>query len=405
MGKIQLVIVALLSMTGYHGISEKERGANAGQQHKYAAAQLGEEQDAADEIGPSENLETIDKLMKEGLKLSSLQVEDLEARLSQNPTDFDSRIKLLRYYSARSALDETETQVLGLVEHHPDSVIFGGSFWEHAERHILLRPNSPAHHQAAKLWKQATEVNETDAQVLANAASFFLTYPDQASGDRDQTEALLRRAQKLDPKNPRWSTDFVFLYAVDSALAQRLDEEAKQGVLIRAFKYLEESYTTTQETLETLSLSPEERQELSESLRATITSELPKAAMEAQELQKAKKYSLALLESATDRDGWNYGNIIHDTNLILGRVALTEGKIDVAKLHLLEAGKSTGSPQLNSFGPNMSLAKELLERSEREVVLQYFDLCGKFWDDGKLNRWKGDVQAGRIPNFGANLLY
>jgi len=38
---------------------------------------------------------------------------------------------------------------------------------------------------------------------------------------------------------------------------------------------------------------------------------------------------------------------------------LKEGKVEDAKHYLLEAGKTPGSPQLNSFGPDMSLAEEL----------------------------------------------
>ena len=77
------------------------------------------------------------------------------------------------------------------------------------------------------------------------------------------------------------------------------------------------------------------------------------------------------------------------------------------KEHLIEAGKSPGSPQMNSFGPNMTLARDLIVKGDRETVLQYFELCRKFWkmDYGKLNQWTQDVKAGRTPAFGANLVY
>ena len=107
------------------------------------------------------------------------------------------------------------------------------------------------------------------------------------------------------------------------------------------------------------------------------------------------------------KDDWNYGNAVQDVNIVLGRLALSEGKIDDAKANLLKAGKSPGSGTMNSFGPNMSLAKELLEKGQRDVVLEYFGLCRKFWsiDDGKLDKWSQDVKAGKIPRFGANLEY
>jgi tetratricopeptide (TPR) repeat protein len=107
------------------------------------------------------------------------------------------------------------------------------------------------------------------------------------------------------------------------------------------------------------------------------------------------------------KDNWNYGNAVQDANLVLGRIAVLEGQLDDAKQFLIKAGQSPGSPQMDTFGPNMSLAKDLLEKGETDVVLQYFDLCRKFWemDNGNLDHWTRDVRAGKIPDFGANLVY
>jgi hypothetical protein len=104
-------------------------------------------------------------------------------------------------------------------------------------------------------------------------------------------------------------------------------------------------------------------------------------------------------------DNWNYGNAVHKMNIVAGRIALQEGKIEEAKMYLISAGKTKGSPQLNSFGPDMTLAKELLEKGEGEVVIQYFNLCSVFWkrEFSSLNKWKEIVQKGEIPEFGANL--
>ena len=55
----------------------------------------------------------------------------------------------------------------------------------------------------------------------------------------------------------------------------------------------------------------------------------------------------------------------------------------------------------------MILAKELLQKNETTVVLEYFDLCGEFWDMGQeqLMKWEEIVSKKEIPNFGANLVY
>jgi hypothetical protein len=104
---------------------------------------------------------------------------------------------------------------------------------------------------------------------------------------------------------------------------------------------------------------------------------------------------------------WNYGNAVQDVNLVLGRIAAADGDLERAKTHLLKAGDSPGSPQMNSFGPNMSLAKDLLEKGEQQAVLEYFKKCAVFWkmDRGRLEAWASEVKSGRIPDFGPNLLY
>lgn len=133
-----------------------------------------------------------------------------------------------------------------------------------------------------------------------------------------------------------------------------------------------------------------------------------KSSIELGKTEDASKYAEELLDLVTKfEDNWNYGNAVHDGNMVLGRVAVKEGRIDDAKEFLIKAGETPGSPQLDSFGPNMSLAKDLIEEGETKVVLEYFELCRKFWDmgSGDLDRWSKKVEAGKVPDFGANLVY
>lgn len=135
---------------------------------------------------------------------------------------------------------------------------------------------------------------------------------------------------------------------------------------------------------------------------------LAKFAANAGEWEKAESYATELLAQAGQGSGdWNKGNAIHDGNMVLGLVALHRGNIAGARERLLAAGQTPGSPQLNSFGPNMTLAKELVEHNEREAVLQYFTLCRAFWAMGtkKLDDWSAMVRGGGMPDFSANLVY
>jgi tetratricopeptide (TPR) repeat protein len=133
-----------------------------------------------------------------------------------------------------------------------------------------------------------------------------------------------------------------------------------------------------------------------------------KAAFEVGETEKARAHAQEALDLASRfRDDWNYGNAIHDGHMVLGRIALRNGDVETAKRELVEAGRTPGSPQLNSFGPNMSLARDLLERKETDAVTTYFALCTTFWklERGNLGRWSALAKAGEIPDFGANLFY
>ncbi|HEV2707386.1 MAG TPA: hypothetical protein VGV59_15830 [Pyrinomonadaceae bacterium] len=137
-----------------------------------------------------------------------------------------------------------------------------------------------------------------------------------------------------------------------------------------------------------------------------LTNKIVPTALAADEKEKAKTYALSLLEQAASmRNNWNYGNAVHIGNIVLGQLALDAGDVAEARRLLLEAGKTPGSPQLNSFGPNMMLAKELLSKGEKETVIEYLNLCAKFWlmHNGKLDIWKAAAAKGETPDFGPSL--
>ena len=101
---------------------------------------------------------------------------------------------------------------------------------------------------------------------------------------------------------------------------------------------------------------------------------------------------------------WNYGNAIHYAHIVMGRLALQEGDLEMAKCYLLEAGRTPGSPQLNDYGPDMTLADELLKVRESPAVLAYFDECERFWmnrENNRLEEWRTAVLQGRRPDFGS----
>ena len=216
--------------------------------------------------------------------------------------------------------------------------------------------------------------------IMGHAAAFFMF------GDRRTSFQLLKRAQSLDPSNPEWPRRLGQLYTMGSRGSMEVDKRVAE----QALEQYERAYELTDD-----------------SDRDSLLEDLAKAAFDADRLDKAGRYAELMLQNT--ESGWNQGNRIHHGNLVLGRIALREGNVEEAKSRLIAAGNTPGSPQLNSFGPNMALAKALLEVGERDVVLEYFQLCSKFWKSsraaGKLDEWGVLAAAGRVPEFGANLVY
>jgi hypothetical protein len=146
----------------------------------------------------------------------------------------------------------------------------------------------------------------------------------------------------------------------------------------------------------------------SERTRFYSLAKVAKLSCEEGDYDSAERYAIEVLQLARSfPEDWNYGNALHDGNMVLGRVALVRGNLAEAKRRLLEAGQTPGSPQLATFGPNVSLADDLLGVGESEVVLEYFAQCSGFWKHGldDLARWSNVVRQGGRPEFGPNLVY
>ena len=75
--------------------------------------------------------------------------------------------------------------------------------------------------------------------------------------------------------------------------------------------------------------------------------------------------------------------------------------------YLLAAAHAPSSPPRACFRPNMLLAKELLDKGEREAVPHCLDLCGAFWETGqdRLQQWKVTIEGGGTRESRAELVY
>lgn len=129
-----------------------------------------------------------------------------------------------------------------------------------------------------------------------------------------------------------------------------------------------------------------------------------KYAFELKQLEDSAKHAEELLSlSAQFKDDSGYGTAIQDGNIVIGRIALQKGDLAEAKRRLGEAGRGPGSDVIAAYGPDLQLAKELLERGERSAVVDYLRLIANFWkpEDGRLDRWVEELQSGKTPELSA----
>lgn len=326
---------------------------------------------------PSDGLRRVMDEAQSGAGLSPVAVRKLEAGLKTDPEDLAARHRLLGYYSqAQFSSDEAraahDRQVLWLIQHHPEDLL-------HPGYGVIIKKMSPdAYEKGRVLWRALAAVHDADPAVLAHAAGYL------SLDDPDSAETVLRRGETVEPRSPLWPGRLGALYALHAG-----SDAKKSGAALEQF---EKAYALSEK----------------EADRFYALDDLAKTAYAAGRDDKAEEYARRLLSWAPRyKEDWNYGNAVLLGNMTLGRAALRAGRKDEAAKYLLASGKTPGSPQLDSFGPNMSLAAELLAAGERKAVLEYFEECRAFWknDGGLLDRWERAVKGGETPDFGANLAY
>ena len=317
-----------------------------------------------------------------GSDLAPHEVSALEDQLELDPRDVPARARLLGYYSDlaryyhQSAQQRRREHILWLIEHAPESEILGAG-----ELEVDPFESPEGYVEGKRTWLRHIERDPGNLKLLAHAASFL--WPP----DRDLARQLLQRAQSQDSSNPAWAFRLGEMYLLD---ARDMNGRANVEMASKALVQLELAH------------------ELSDGMdREFLLWRLAKAAVAAGEHDKAREFAESMLrdpEASLDQ-----GHRIHHGNLALGQIALADGDLAEAKERLILAAMTPGSPALDSFGPNMLLAKELLEQGETAVVLQYFDLCSKFWNSedaqAQLASWSALVEQGIVPDFGGNLDY
>jgi hypothetical protein len=166
-------------------------------------------------------------------------------------------------------------------------------------------------------WLGRVEALPENVDVLEGAADFFLIR------DRPLAQDLFQRARDLEPTNPKWVQKLAVLHRLNASS----DDSAEARL---ALSLMERAYA----------MGPSQ---------SSALTDLPAMAFDAGDMTKARVYAEQLLtEVGSDRSQWNYGDAVHMGNLILGRIAVRQGRLAEAVTFLRASGDAPGpgAPQL-----------------------------------------------------------
>lgn len=308
--------------------------------------------------------------------LSEDQVRQLEAQVAEVPTDVASRTLLGKNY-AYFILGVTALGAYDVVT-GTDPAKAASQFAAHARQQLADSTSAGVCGEGGfALWNTSFAVEGSFAARSRIDGTF--------DAERMLAAAAIDRAIRLEPTAEQW-------------------HEYRARTLVNRTSFSGGPHLSAAEAFDQVT---QDMTVLTGIVRIALLPTAARLALSAQAFDEARSYAREMLDKANNTKVRSRGNLVFYGNMVLGQLALRDGEQARAVEYLLASGKTPGSPQLNSFGPNMSLAKELIAAGFKEPVRQFFEECRVFWrmDRGRLNAWAEQVDAGQMPNFKASLIY
>jgi hypothetical protein len=376
------------------------------------------------------------------------QIDRLEKRVADGHSITSERIALVRLYFTQRNIEGRRRHVLWLIENHPETVELMSPPFA-LDRYAQL-PDSVGFEEAARHWREQSAKPDASIKAIGNAVRFF------RFADTTQARSLLEAGLRAHPNDPSllgWRGVFDAMamggevmtapgvFAGDHTI-QRLPEAARarkeiesssspsiigsagEELVDRYFVFAEAPALSGDDPLDLAEkwllrareLEPEsaewkrglsrvyERQGLLtadpkwrvEVYRKADTLDpdwnalpsLPMAEFEAGDDQAAARDARRLLDRVNASP--NFVNLGH---VILGRVALARGDVAQAKADLMASLPPI--PPTFSFEPNRTLAQDLVDFGERDIVVQFFERSREYWknDQGAIDHYIRMVKA------------
>lgn len=305
-------------------------------------------------------------LLYSGKNLSKPKVDEFEADLRQKPEDIDGRLNLIGYYTwnGKTPTDRLRLRahVLWVVENHPEHPAT-------AEPSLRDLPDDPEGNSKIRaIWDNNLQSRGDDLAVLKNAQKFFF------GKDPLEADRIIHRLSEREPENRQWPAELAQLYRMFGIPDRYIADPAERAL---------EAHRRVLELTR------------NSAARETLAGEMAAAAFKIGDYPGAAQLAKVHLQSS-DRGA------VQRANTLLGRVALRSGNLAAGKQHLLDSCEPGAARDVSVSGPTMVLARELLEKGERDVVVQHLENCLPLWPRGEstLQNWIAEIKRGKTPNFG-----
>jgi hypothetical protein len=294
----------------------------------------------------------------DGDMLSTDSASKLEETLTNHPSIVNLRLQLLFYYSQTAGADSSlwVKHLKWMIENRPN-------FWINSNIAFAPAVTAEQFSSLIECWQQQIKLHPLDPTIVGGAGEFCCYWNFELAKD------LLRHAIELEPGNLRWrraivNNNILHFYRAEVCSKQEID--------------------ALFEDAESLLAIEDDGGKI-----YGLLVELCNITFQAHHIERANKFTRQLIEFvSTEREphrmiiGWS----------LLGRAALLENNIAVAKAALLSASEF-------GYFPTFELAADLLRRGERELVLTYLKVClpvsGN--DQNTLAQWIRQLEAGSIP--------
>jgi hypothetical protein len=129
-------------------------------------------------------------LLKEGYRLTSVEIARFENSLLTNPADLSTRARLISYYFQHAISQPRLAHIFWVIANRPESKLAGSPV---AVIDILNTRGD--YEKASKIWLTQIDAYTKNADVLTNAAAFF------EAEEPTRAEGLLKRAWHLERDN------------------------------------------------------------------------------------------------------------------------------------------------------------------------------------------------------------